>query len=407
MLCSGEYVTMIRSKNHSFDLRKTLIRSERERGIRATAREFAVQRKTVRTWKARYEAEGLAGLTSRSSRPKTSPNKVSSEVEREVLRARERSGFGADRLVEEFELPCGVSAVRRILSEHRLTRKPRKKHQKKNDLWEVKRKLTPFQRLQIDVKHLRDQPRYLPQALDLGLPLYQYTVRDERTGAVWLSFATELASVYTELLIRRVLRHLRNCGVNLTLTIVKSDNGSEFKGNQLRDDGTLFGDAVGELDATHCFNPPRCPNANADVESLHSRIEPEFYDREDFSSLENFLAKATDYQNYWNLGRPNRSKDRKSPWELMHDADPSIPVHALLLRPVLLDTLLEQDFNRRRARVGHKVSPSPASSALDPGGHLAAAGLVCCKDDAEGGAPVLAGDVWGSAASNIFGKALG
>ncbi len=69
MLCSGEYVTMIRSKNHSFDLRKTLVRSERERGIRATAREFAVQRKTVRTWKARYKAEGLAGLTSRSSRP--------------------------------------------------------------------------------------------------------------------------------------------------------------------------------------------------------------------------------------------------------------------------------------------------------------------------------------------------
>jgi transposase len=350
---------MIRSKNHSFDLRKTLVRSERERGIRATAREFAVQRKTVRTWKARYKAEGLAGLVSRSSRPKTSPNKVSSEVEREVLRARERSGFGADRLVEEFELPCGVSAVRRILREHTLTRKPRKRHQKKNDLWAVKKKLTPFQRLQIDVKHLRDQPRYLPQALELGLPLYQYTVRDERTGAVWLSFASELASVYTELLIRRVLRHLRNCGVHLTLTIVKSDNGSEFKGNQLRDDGTLFADAVGELDATHCFNPPRCPNANADVESLHSRIEPEFYDREDFKSLENFLAKAADYQTYWNLGRPNRAKDRKAPWELMLDADPFIPVDALLLRPVLLDTLLEQDFTRSRARVGHKVSPSP------------------------------------------------
>jgi transposase len=359
MLCSGEYVTMIRSKNHSFDLRKTLVRSERDRGIRSTMREFAVHRDTVRKWKARFKTEGWAGLVSRSTRPKTSPNQVSPEVEREVLRARERSGFGAERLVEEFELPCGVSAVRRILRQHGLTRKPKKKYQKKNDLWETKQKLTPFQRLQIDVKHLRDQPRYLPQALGLGLPLYQYTVRDERTGAVWLSFATELASVYTELVIRRVLKHLRNCGVELTLTIVKSDNGSEFKGNQLRDDGTLFGDAVEAHHATHCFNPPRCPNANADVESLHSRIEPEFYDREDFGSLHDFLAKAADYQTYWNLGRPNRSKDRKTPWELMNDADPAIPIQTLLLRPVLLDTLLDHEMHRRRAPVGHKVPPSP------------------------------------------------
>ena len=363
MLCSGEYVTMIRSKNHTFDLRKTLVRSERDRGIRGTVREFGVHRGTVRKWKARYKAEGWAGLVSRSTRPKTSPNKVSPAAEEEVLRARKRSGFGAERLAEEFELPCGVSAVRRILREHGLTRKPPKKHQKKNDLWEVKQKLKPFQRLQIDLKHLRDQPRYLPQALDLGLPLYQYTVRDERTGAIWLSFATEVASVYAELVIRRVLRHLRNCGVNLTLTIVKSDNGSEFKGNQLRDDGTLFGDAVQTHHATHCFNPPRCPNANADVESLHSRIEPEFYDREDFPSLHHFLAKAADYQTYWNLGRPNRSKDRKTPWEIMHDADPTIPVQALLLRPVLLDRLLEEEMHRR-ARVGHTVPPSPEIRVL-------------------------------------------
>ena len=38
MLCSGEYVTMIRSKHHSFDLKKTLVRSERERGIRGCPR---------------------------------------------------------------------------------------------------------------------------------------------------------------------------------------------------------------------------------------------------------------------------------------------------------------------------------------------------------------------------------
>jgi len=178
-----------------------------------------------------------------------------------------------------------------------------------------------------------------------------------RTGAKWLSFATECASVYAEITIRRLLRHLRECGVDLSLTVVKSDNGSEFKGNQIRDDGSHFADAVRALGAAHRFNPPSCPNANADVESCHSRIEAEFYDREDFADLGDFLAKADLYQTYWNLGRPNRWKKKQTPWEILSRIKPGIPPVALLLKPALLDTLL--DHLLHPPRVGHKVPPPP------------------------------------------------
>ena len=104
MLCPGEYVTMIRSKDHSFDLRKTLVRVARARGIRAAAREFSTSRNTVRTWVRRFEAEHWQGLRSRSTRPKTSPRRLAAAIERRVLEARRRSGFGAARLVEEFDL---------------------------------------------------------------------------------------------------------------------------------------------------------------------------------------------------------------------------------------------------------------------------------------------------------------
>jgi transposase len=365
MVCPGNYATMIRSKDHSFDMRKTLVRVAKAKSLRTAADTYEISRNTVRKWSRRFKRDGFEGLRSRSTRPKHSPNKVSRQVENQVLEARARSGFGAQRLIEEFELPCGLSAVRRILREYHLTRKPRKKHERKNDLREVKKKLAPFERLQIDVKHLKDQPHYLPQAKQLGLPLYQFTVRDERTGALWLNYATECAAIYAELTIRRLLRHLKANGVDLKLTVVKSDNGSEFKGQQLHLDARDFAQAVRDCGADHRFNPPSCPNANADVESSHSRIEPEFYDRANFLDLADFLNTACQYQNYWNIGRPNRSKDNRTPWEILHDLQPNVSMNALLLEPVLLDTLLQQQQQqqKRPQGVGHYVPPPPGEGA--------------------------------------------
>jgi transposase len=382
---------MIRSKDHPFDLRKTLVRHAKSHGIRSASRTFATSRNTVRTWLRRFDDGGLSGLKSRSSRPNCSPGKVKPHVEAEVLLARERSGFGAARLVVEFELPCGVSATRRILREHRLTRRPRRKHQRKNDLRAIKARYKAFERLQIDVKHLKDQPRYWPQAKSLGLPLYQYTVRDVRTGAKWISFATECASVYAEITIRRLLRHLRDCGVDLSLTVVNSDNGSEFKGNQIRDDGSHFADAVRALGAAHRFNPPSCPNANADVESSHSRIEAEFYDREDFADLDNFLDKADLYQTYWNTGRPNRSKNNLSPWDILHAIRPSLSLDVFLLKPALLDTLLPAFLHP--PWVGHNV-PLPPEMA-PPLRRRAAAGYhQSCRVGFSPPMPLLRGRLW-------------
>jgi transposase InsO family protein len=55
---------------------------------------MGISRKCVRTWIARYAAEGEAGLDDRSSRPHTSPTRTSAEVEDRIveLRGRERRG---------------------------------------------------------------------------------------------------------------------------------------------------------------------------------------------------------------------------------------------------------------------------------------------------------------------------
>lgn len=357
MLHPNEYATMIRAKDHRFHLRKAMARHAREHGARDAARVFAVSRNTVRKWLRRLDQEGLEGLKNRSTRPRRSPNQVSAAVERRVLEARLRSGFGAARLIEEFDLPCGLSAVRRILRQHDLTKKPRKKHQKKNDLREAKARYKALERLQMDVKYLCDLDHFWPQAKRLGLPLFQYTVRDVKSGALWLAYGHELCALYAELTLKRLLEHFKGLGLDIANTVVKTDNGTEFKGQQRRLDSPDFSDLVAAMGAKHRYNPPSCPNANADVESSHSLIEPEFFDRENFRDIGEFFCKTHTYQTYFNLGRPNRWKQKRTPWEIIHQADPSFPLEALLLPPALTDSLLDQHLERRG--VGHQVSPPP------------------------------------------------
>ena len=332
-----KYSTMIRSKNHKFDYRLCLALHAKKHGIKAAARAFDCSRTTVRLWLRRYEQHGRWGLVEQSRAPRNCPHKTSKAIEKQVIAARQRSGFGAGRLKHEFKLPCSAGAVQRILSQGGLTRKPRKRRQKKNDLRAVKATYKAFTRFQMDTKHLCDVVAYWPQMTHLGLPKFQYTIREVPTGAMFLAYADELSAFNAELVAHRFLAHLQHCGV-------PTHTGSEFisgKGVKATVEQTFKG--------THRFNPPGCPNANADVESVHNTIETEFLDREMFINPDHFIAKVRCYQDYYNLYRTICTKARRSPLQVLRDKNQARPDHegavnenVLLLQPIHVDTMLSQ-----------------------------------------------------------------
>ena len=82
------------------------------------AEQLGVSRGTVRKWIDRYEAEGLAGLEDRSSRPHLSPRRTGAEVEAQVLELRDGSRRGAVFLAGELGLVA--STVGRILARHQV-----------------------------------------------------------------------------------------------------------------------------------------------------------------------------------------------------------------------------------------------------------------------------------------------
>ena len=83
-----------------------------------TAEQLGVSRGTVSKWLARYDAEGPAGLEDRSSRPCSTPTRVSDEVEARVLELRRGSHRGAVFLAGELGLVA--STVGRILARHQV-----------------------------------------------------------------------------------------------------------------------------------------------------------------------------------------------------------------------------------------------------------------------------------------------
>jgi transposase InsO family protein len=74
---------------------------------------MGVSRKCVRTWIARYTAEGEAGLVDRSSRPHVSPTRTAAEVEDRIIELRRRERRGPAWIGAELGMPART--VSRVL----------------------------------------------------------------------------------------------------------------------------------------------------------------------------------------------------------------------------------------------------------------------------------------------------
>ena len=363
LVCPVRYYTMLRAKDHKFETRLHLVQHAETHGIKSAARAYGTTRNTVRKWVRRVEREGLlAALKEHSRAPHSCPHKLKPEDEKRIIHQRMKTpGFGARRLKYEFELPYGVSAIARVLRSHGLTRKRRRKHHTKNDLRAVKAAYKAFTRFHMDVKYLNDIPNYWPYMRSLTLPGYQYSIRELPTGASFFSYADEVSLTYAQLTVDRFLAHLKRHGIDLSEVRIQTDNGSEFDGQRIHAATYGFTYTVeGCYKAEHGRIPPSCPNANADVESFHGLSETEFYDIQGFHSRPDFLAKATTYQNYFNLARRNGSKENRSPLEILDQKDPSISPSIFLLPPVFLDKLLPDP--RSYPQGGHHV-PIPAEKS--------------------------------------------
>ena len=309
-------------KENYFTLRKAIVMDALKLGIKPTAKKYHMSKNTVKCWMRRFQEEGNDGLIDRRNGPNFIPHKTSEEEEKKIIEIRRLAPcYGAKRMKVFFDLKPSAQAITRILKQNGLIKKRKRKHQKKNDLRAIKAKYKSFAYLQMDLKYLTDIPPYWEQMIRLKLPKYQYTIRDVKSGMLFLGYADEISVEKATLMCGYVLQKIIS-ELDIKITM-QTDNGSEFSGNARRYESNRFVQAVHSYGATHKYIPPGMCNANADVESSHQTIEEEFYNLTRFSSRGDFIKKAESYRRFYNVIRPNYSKGGKTPWFIAQEDHPN------------------------------------------------------------------------------------
>lgn len=328
------------SKEHRLRVKQQVVRHAQAYGIKPSVRKFAIHRNTIRSWLRRYQEEGISGLLDRRKGPKDIHHKTSESVEQQVVAMRKRAPcYGPKRIKHFFDPPCGYSAIQRIIKQNGLTRRRRKKYQKKQDLRKVKSLYRVFSLLQYDLKHLRDIPCYWAQMKLFDLPKYQYTIRDTRSGWVFLGYSNELSELNARVMIDYVINFMKSAiPISTQDILVQTDNGAEFSGAGRRVKTAAFVKALLEdIGVNHAYIPPGCCNANADVESFHNTIEEEFFDLTAVTSRNDFLRKVETYRLWYNLERPNYSKKGCSPLDIVDSEYPNEVDQGRLIRISTID----------------------------------------------------------------------
>jgi hypothetical protein len=293
----------------------------------------------------------------KSRAPHRIPHKTSPAMEAAVVaKKRELKGFGARRMVQEFELGCGKGAALRILKEHGLLDRRRKKRCRRNDLKDEKATWRVGEVSCVDTKDLTDIPAYWTQMKALDLPQRQYSFREVRTGLMFLGYSNVLSLQHATVFAEWIVAWMQEHGLKAPGGRWQTDGGSEFIGSWCAKEKSDFIKALEAKGVRH-FQIPKT-TYNADVETVHHLIELEFYEIERFKDRRDFFLKASTYQRWFNSLRKNSHKWNKSPLDILREAAPKA-AEAVVTLPVLdLDDLVSR-------KVRHLIqSPSPPGDTM-------------------------------------------
>jgi transposase InsO family protein len=272
---------------------------------------MGISRKCVRTWIARYAAEGDAGLADRSSRPHTSPTRTAAEVEERIIELRGRERRGPAWLGAELGVPART--VSRVLVRRGQPRLCALDPMTGEVIRSSKQTATRYERsrpgelVHMDVKKLgripdgggwrahgrgagsitRDRATrvgydYVHSLVDDHTRLAYSEILPDEKGATCAGFLARAAAYFAARGITRIER-------------VMTDNAFAYK-------HSLKG-VCAEIGARQKFIKPHCPWQNGKVERLNRTLATEWAYRQVFTSNAQRAAALAPWIEHYNTRR--------------------------------------------------------------------------------------------------------
>jgi IS30 family transposase len=194
--------------------------------VALTCRYYGISRQCYYVWYRRWQAEGLAGLRDRSSRPLVCPNTTRTEVVGKIIYLRQHYHFGPAKIAmylrRYHDIQISHSGVWRVLNRLDLNRLPASQRYKRHDRrWKRYEKPLPGHQVQIDVKFIQPLPGSKPNARRKH---YQFTAIDDCTRLRVLRIYPQLDQKTAIQFLDYVLERLP-----FRVEVIQTDNGAEFQ----------------------------------------------------------------------------------------------------------------------------------------------------------------------------------
>jgi transposase InsO family protein len=280
--------------------------------VSEVAAEVGVSRQSVHSWLIRYREGGLAGLADRPSRPRSSPNQASPEVEARVCELRRaHPRWGALRIVHELMRGPAVleplpsrATVHRILVRNGLVIE-RSRRRKRSDYVRWQRPAA-MQLWQLDIVY---GPRLVDTVTGELREARIVTGVDDHSRFCVLARVVERATGRAICL--AFAEALERYGVPEE---VLTDNGKQFTDRFGRGGEVLFDKICRRNGIAHRLTQPSSPTTTGKVERFHQTLEREWLDdARPFTSVLEAQAALDDWVRDYNAERPHQALETRAP----------------------------------------------------------------------------------------------
>ena len=283
--------------------------------FKAAAAAFRVSPATAHRWWRRYLEGGRGALADRASRPRRSPRRLSEEAEAAIVRAREETGYGPNRLAALVRR--AASTVWKVLRRRGLTpraRVPRPRYRR----YEWSR---PGALLHVDVKEL---PRFAQAghrvtgdrtelAANVGAG-YQYLhcVLDDHSRFVHVELHARQDAETCARVLERALAELGELGLGAPEAVMTDNAFVYTKSRRLQA-------LLAASGARHIVIPPYTPRWNGKVERFIGTLLAEWAYARPYGSSSERARALSSFVRFYNRRRPHTSLGGRPPLSRIHN----------------------------------------------------------------------------------------